>query len=301
MTNKKLLWKAAIKWPLYSLAVMPTILAASWNLWSGENIRLSQLIGFLLASIFLLLWENLSNDLFDSETGIDQFKFHSVVNLLGNKKIVRNLAFLSLFIGLGLNIFLAFKSNIAVFYLVLGCCFLGYLYQGPPFRLGYKGLGEPLCWLAFGPLATAAALIVISPSESYATNIPWETATLIGAGPALATTLVLFCSHFHQVAEDAEHGKISPLVRLGTKRSAHLIPWLISLTLFLELIPIFYGRWPLTAIFGLIGIKPGLELMRLLRRHHNHPEKIKESKFLALKFHTLNSLGLSVGFIIASF
>ena len=35
--------------------------------------------------------------------------------------------------------------------LVLICCTLGYLYQGPPFRLGYRGLGEPLRWLALAP------------------------------------------------------------------------------------------------------------------------------------------------------
>ncbi len=33
---------------------------------------------------------------------------------------------------------------------------MGYLYQGPPFRLSYQGLGEPLCFMAFGPLATTA-------------------------------------------------------------------------------------------------------------------------------------------------
>jgi 1,4-dihydroxy-2-naphthoate octaprenyltransferase len=33
---------------------------------------------------------------------------------------------------------------------------MGYVYQGPPFRWSYLGLGEPLCFLAFGPLATCA-------------------------------------------------------------------------------------------------------------------------------------------------
>ena len=28
--------------------------------------------------------------------------------------------------------------------------------QCPPFRLSYQGLGEPLCFAAFGPLATTA-------------------------------------------------------------------------------------------------------------------------------------------------
>ena len=33
----------------------------------------------------------------------------------------------------------------------------GQAYQGPPFRMSYKGLGEPLCFAAFGPLATGDA------------------------------------------------------------------------------------------------------------------------------------------------
>jgi 1,4-dihydroxy-2-naphthoate octaprenyltransferase len=38
----------------------------------------------LLAAILLLLWENLSNDLFDADTGVDAVgKPHSVVNLTG--------------------------------------------------------------------------------------------------------------------------------------------------------------------------------------------------------------------------
>ncbi len=301
-TEKRLLWKAAIKWPLYSVAVMPVLLAAGWRLGVGQNIRLDQLIGFLIASVLLLLWENLTNDLFDADTGIDESnKPHSVVALVGGKKPVRRLAYISLTLGLAIILILALRSNSAVLFLVLGSCTLGYIYQGPPFRLGYQGLGEPLCWLAFGPLATAAALLVLSPVESHESGIPWGIATTLGAGPALATTLVLFCSHFHQVAEDAAHGKKSPLVRLGTKRAASLVPWLVILIIALEIYPILQGEWPVTAILGIIGLPQGLLLIRLLKRHHNHPEKIGGSKFLALRFQAFNGLGLSLGLALAPY
>ena len=186
-TEKKHLWQAAIKWPLYSVAIMPVILSAAWELGNSGNIRLGQFIGFLIASILILLWENLTNDLFDDETGVDKYKFHSVVALTGNKTTVSRVAYFSLLLGLFIIFILALKSKITVLFLVIICCFLGYLYQGPPFRLGYKGLGEPLCWIAFGPLATAAALIVISP-KSNIHAIPWGTALMIGAGPAMAVS-----------------------------------------------------------------------------------------------------------------
>jgi 1,4-dihydroxy-2-naphthoate octaprenyltransferase len=177
--------------------------------------------------------------------------------------------------------------------LVLACCGIGYAYQGPPLRLGYRGLGEPLCWIAFGPLATAAALVALAPAAEAA--LPWRVALELGSGPALATTLVLFCSHFHQVEEDAAHGKRSPVVRLGTGSAAALVPWFVAVALALEWAPVLVGQWPLTALLGVIGLPPAQALIRLLRQHHREPERIVGSKFLALRFQALNGLGLAVG------
>ncbi len=298
--ERRHLWRAAIKWPLYSVAVMPVLLAAGWRSGSGQIVRLDQLFGFLLASVLLLLWENLTNDLFDAETGVDEFsKPHSVVSLVGHKRPVRRLAHLVLILGLLLICLLAWRSTLTVLFLVLASCGLGYLYQGPPFRLGYKGLGEPLCWLAFGPFATAAALLVISMPLEDPLLVPWGIALTLGSGPALATTLVLFCSHFHQVAEDAAHGKRSPLVRLGTRRAASFIPWFLLLIFVLEWIPILQGKMPITALLGLLGLPQGFALVRLLIAHHDQPELVSGSKFLALRFQALNGLGLSIGLAIA--
>ena len=299
-TERKHLWQAAIKWPLYSVAIMPVIVSAGWELGNSGNIRLGQFIGFLIASILILLWENLTNDLFDDETGVDKYKFHSVVALTGSKSTVSRVAYFSLLLGLFIIFILALKSKITVLFLVIICCFLGYLYQGPPFRLGYKGLGEPLCWIAFGPLATAAALIVISPKSNF-DAIPWGTALIVGAGPAMATTLVLFCSHFHQIKQDAAVGKKSPLVVLGTNRAANFLPWLVGLIFLLELLPVLNGVWPITTLMCLISLPSGLDLIKLIKRHHNKPELIKNSKFVALRFQTINGLCLSIGLATSYF
>ena len=296
--QRRALWKAAIKWPMYSVAVMPVLLAAGWQLGFKGILRWDQLFGFLLAAILLLLWENLSNDLFDADTGVDAVgKPHSVVNLTGRRDRIAWLSTAALLLGLSLMGWLAWRSHPAVLLLVLLSCGLGYVYQGPPFRLGYQGLGEPLCWLAFGPVATSAALLVLAPAGSG--EVPWITALVLGAGPALATSLVLFCSHFHQVEEDASHGKRSPVVRLGTARAAALIPWFVGLTLTLEWLPVALGHWPPTALLSGLGLPAGWALMRLLQRHHDKPKQISGSKFLALRFQAWNGLGLSVGLALA--
>jgi len=278
---------------MYSVAVMPVLLAGGWWLGRSGQLRWGPWLAFVLAAVLLLAWENLSNDVFDHDTGIDAAgKPHSVVQLTGHRSRVAGWANGALLLGLALMAAVAWLSSPAVLALVLLCCGIGYVYQGPPFRLGYHGLGEPLCWLAFGPVATAAALLALSPAPLA---IPWAAALELGSGPALATTLVLFCSHFHQVADDAAHGKRSPVVRLGTGAAAGLIPWFVALTLALELLPVLQGLWPPTALLAWLGLPPGLALVRLLARHHDEPERIAGSKFLALKFQTFNGLGLAAG------
>jgi 1,4-dihydroxy-2-naphthoate octaprenyltransferase len=245
-----------------------------------------------------LLWENLSNDLFDADTGVDAVgKPHSVVNLTGRRDRIAWLSTAALLLGLSLMGWLAWRSHPAVLLLVLLSCGLGYVYQGPPFRLGYQGLGEPLCWLAFGPVASSAALLVLAPAGVG--EVPWTTALVLGAGPALATSLVLFCSHFHQVEEDAAHGKRSPVVRLGTARAAALIPWYVGLTLTLEWLPVALGHWPPTALLSGLGLPAGWALIRLMRRYHNQPQRTCTSKFLALRFQAWNGLGLALGLALA--
>ena len=294
---RRQLWKAAIKWPMYSVAVMPVLLAAGWWLGQRAPLRLDQLVLFLVAAVLLLAWENLANDVFDADTGVDRLgKPHSVVNLTGRRNRVAWIANGALALGLALMALVALRSSAGVLALVLACCAIGYAYQGPPLRLGYRGLGEPLCWLAFGPLATAAALLALEPAGAgQAGAIPWRTALLLGSGPAIATTLVLFCSHFHQVEEDAAHGKRSPVVRLGTAGAAALVPWFVALSLALQWAPVLLGRWPLTALLGVAGLPPARALIQLLRDHHHAPERITGSKFLALKFQALNGLGLACG------
>ncbi len=295
--NKKKLWKQAIKWPLYSVAILPVFITGAYLLNQYEKVKIYNLIAFTLAAILILLWENLTNDLFDAEKGIDEFKFHSIVNLINNKKIISFIAYTSLVIGLLIISIISVSTNINILILVSACCFLGYLYQGPPFRFGYQGLGEPLCWLAFGPFAYSAVLIALNPSNIYIVNIPWKISLLLGSGPSLATTLVLFCSHFHQIIEDKKHGKNSPLVRLGAKKGSQLVPWIIFTIYSFQFFTIVTGFIPVFCILYLISFPQALRLINLLQSSYKIPSAIKNCKFIAIKFQTLNGVGLITGLI----
>jgi 2-carboxy-1,4-naphthoquinone phytyltransferase len=158
LLDKRKLWMAAIKPPMYSVAIMPILLGTAVAYGETRTIHLETFSIFLIAAVLILAWENLHNDLFDSETGIDQNKHHSVVNLTGNKSLVLWLGNFCLSAGIfGVFAIAWLQQDPTILLLILACCGLGYIYQGPPFRLGYQGLGEILCFFSFGPLAVSAA------------------------------------------------------------------------------------------------------------------------------------------------
>ena len=55
MSDRQRLWKAAIKWRMYSVAVMPVVLAAGWRQGVQAPVRWDHFLGFLLAAVLLLL------------------------------------------------------------------------------------------------------------------------------------------------------------------------------------------------------------------------------------------------------
>ncbi|QKQ74414.1 2-carboxy-1,4-naphthoquinone phytyltransferase [Nostoc sp. TCL240-02] len=298
MTTKQILypntklWMAAIKPPMYSVAIMP--------IWVGTAIAFAEtkmfngavFSTFVTAAILILAWENISNDVFDSETGIDQNKHHSLVNLTSNKPLVFWIGNLCLGLGLlGILAIAFWQQDLTVIGIILLCCGLGYTYQGPPFRLGYQGLGEIICFFAFGPLAVEAAY--------YSQTQTWSMTSLAASViVGIATTLILFCSHFHQVKDDIAAGKRSPIVRLGTQKGAQVLIWFTASIYPLTLLFVLLGISPVWTLLSWVSLPFAFKLCRHVQENHNQPEKVSNCKFIAVAVHFWACLLFGLGFIL---
>lgn len=298
MTTKQILypntklWMAAIKPPMYSVAIMP--------IWVGTAVAFAEtkifngavFSTFVGAAILILAWENISNDVFDSETGIDQNKHHSLVNLTGNKSLIFWLGNLCLGLGLlGILAIATWQQDPTIIGIILLCCALGYTYQGPPFRLGYQGLGEIICFFAFGPLAVAAAY--------YSQTQTWSMTSLAASIiVGIVTSLILFCSHFHQVKDDIAAGKRSPIVRLGTAKAAQLLIWFTASIYPLTLLSVLWGFFPVWTLLSWFSLPFAVKLCRHVQKNHHQPEKVSNCKFIAVAVHFWSCLLLGLGFML---
>ncbi|NJK63553.1 MAG: 2-carboxy-1,4-naphthoquinone phytyltransferase [Synechococcaceae cyanobacterium SM2_3_1] len=284
---------AAIKPPMYSVAIMPIWVGSMMAFARSGQIRPYLFGMFLLSAILILAWANISNDVFDAETGVDEHKYHSLVNLTGRKTLVFWVGNGFLLAGLlGIVWITWIQKDLTVLFLILAACGMGYLYQGPPFRLGYQGLGELLCFIAFGPLAVSAAYYSQMQSWSWMT-LP--SAILLG----LITSLILFCSHFHQIEDDRAVGKLSPVVRLGTARAAGLIPWICGSLFGMTILFMGLGWLPWAGLLCFVSLPWAYQLSQLLIHDHDQPQRIQDSKFIAVKVHFWFSLLLGAGYAIA--
>ena len=288
---QKSLWLAALKPPMYSVAIVPILVGSLLAYLETGYLNGQTLIIFLLSAVLLLVWENLSNDVFDADTGIDKNKHHSLVNLTQNQSLIFWLGNLSLALGiLGVLAITLIQQDATVLGLILICCALGYLYQGPPFRLGYQGLGEPLCFISFG-LGVGAAYYAQAQTFSLGC---WGLGAVIG----MATTLVLFCSHFHQVSDDIAAGKRSPIVRLGTLGGARLLPWLCGSMFVILVIGLMLGIFPKTLTLALASAPFAIQLCRHVRRYHDRPELVQNAKFVAIRFQFCCGILICLGLLL---
>ena len=288
----KKLWMAAIKPPMYGVAIMPIILGTAVAYADTQAVNWQIFSIFLVSAVLILAWENISNDVFDFDTGIDRHKAHSLVNLTGNRSLILIIGNLMLALGIGgIGAIAYLQQDPTILGIILLCCFLGYLYQGPPFRLGYQGLGEILCFFSFGPLAVAAAY--------YSQTQSWSNTSLVASVIlGISTTLVLFCSHFHQVDDDLAAGKRSPIVRLGTAKGSQILTLATASIFALTGIFVALRTLPIGTLLIFASLPVALKLSRHVRAYHNQPSRISNSKFIAVALHFWSSILLSLGFLI---
>ncbi len=290
--SERKLWLAAIKLPMYSVAIMPIWVGTAVAFYQTGSLNWLIFTTFLGSAILILAWENILNDVFDSETGIDINKPHSLVNLTGNKSLTFFLGQFCLILGIiGILAISWWQQDFTVLGLIIICCFLGYLYQGPPFRLGYQGLGEFLCFFAFGPVGITAAYYSQTQNVS---GLGLAASIIIG----LSTTLILFCSHFHQVEDDIAAGKRSPIVRLGTEMGAKLLPGWCGSQFILILLFVGLGIFPIWTLLSFAGLPDAIKLCLHVRQHHHQPNLVSNCKFIAIASHFWAGLFLGIGFII---
>ncbi|CAH9063604.1 unnamed protein product [Cuscuta europaea] len=298
VSRATLIWRAA-KLPIYSVALIPLTVGSSAAYLQAELFSATRYFSLLASAILIIAWLNLSNDVYDFDTGADKNKRESVVNIVGSRTGTLVAAYVSLSLGFcGLAWAALQSANMRAILLLASAITCGYIYQCPPFRLSYQGLGEPLCFAAFGPFATTAFYLL----QSKTSELLPITGTILSASVlvGLTTSLILFCSHFHQIDGDRSVGKYSPLVRLGTKAGEEVVKVSV-ITLYALLFVLGLTKFLPCACIILCGltIPMGRMVISYVEKNHEDETKIFMAKYYCVRLHTLFGVALAAGLVVA--
>tara|TARA_Y100000746_G_C15438469_1_gene421769 strand:- start:419 stop:1324 length:906 start_codon:yes stop_codon:yes gene_type:complete len=290
---------------MYSVAIIPVLVAAS----SASYLNLidpkigasamSLTLRLLLGACSVIAWLNISNDAWDYQTGVDSGnrKPESIVNLLnGDVKAAHVTSAFFLIAGV-VTLLPLFANAPAVapmaLLLAIGC---GYAYQAPPLRLSYKGFGEPLCFTAFGPLATSAFFAVFAganlPSFLNVPPLLWVNAWMVG----VTTSMILFASHLHQREGDEVSGKLSPCVRFGVDFCVSSIQHVVSAYYALIATFVSCGWLPSVAGAMIFITYPLARAMQNYALDNVENEKMLfKTKYFAVRWHVAHGVALAFG------
>ncbi len=197
-------WKAlrAFSFPL---SVLPVVIAAAAVKPYGEW-DLAVLGVSVLGVMLLHATGNLLNDFFDFRSGVDR-RVEGDENRPGRFLVRGELsprdvlveALVCLVLAGGAAAYLVWACGPEILWFGLPAVVALYVYTGPPFKLKYRALGEPVVFVAFGPVLMAGA------AYAQAGEVPLPV-ILLSIPVGMVTTSVLLGNNLRDADEDSGAG-----------------------------------------------------------------------------------------------
>jgi 1,4-dihydroxy-2-naphthoate octaprenyltransferase len=197
---------------------------------------------------------NLMNDLFDTDTGLDTDNYpralyapHPVLTGMISKRGLAIAALTINVVDLVIGIVLFTARGWPVLAFALAGFLLSAAYTAPPLRLKKRGLGEPDVFVVWGPLMVAGTYY------SAVGSVPWQV-YLASVPYGLLCTAVLMGKHIDKIPWDEPEGIRTLPVMLGEARARPLTQALMAGFYVSTMIAVIAGALPWPALLVAAGL-----------------------------------------------
>jgi len=213
-------WFKAARAPFLIISFLPAVLGgviAAAHRPIDIGIFIAAVIGIVMAHSAA----DFIDDYFDYKKGnlgnkVQQFHDSPLIDqsITLNQVLIATALCLAIALAAGLFVFL--KVGLPVIWLVAVGAFIVFFYTSPPIMLNYRGLGETMLFLAFGPMIVVGVFIVLTGQFS------WET-LVISLVPGVFTMNIGVVSNTFDYLDDIKSGKRTFSVRFGQQAAVRLI------------------------------------------------------------------------------
>ncbi len=280
----------ALRLPFLAGSTVPLITASAFAFQRGSFSPLAFLVA-LMGVGALHLASNLLNDYHDA-SGSDPINMRVTPFSGGSRVIQENeikpdtiLALSALFLSIGIacGIWFTLWGRPYVLLIGLGGFLAGWAYSSPPLKLMSRGMGEPLIFLAFGPLITLGTYYVMTDSLSWS-------AFLLGFPNGFLIMAVIWINEFPDYQADLEANKRNLVVRLGLRKARYFYCAIMVLPFLAIILLIHFIGLPVLAIISLSAFPLAMRAIQVLWRKYLTFRDLIPAQ--ALTIQTLVSAGL---------
>src|SRR5216683_2483087 len=205
----------ATRLPFLTATIVPVFLglaAAAYDHHFSLGLAALTLVGALAVHLGL----NVTNDIFDTQSGVDDVNFTPTKFSGGSRVLQYGLVSMRQMIALAavfyavaiiVGLVLVAMSGLGLFWLGVAGVLISYFYTAPPLRLVHRGLGELCVALGFGPIMVLGAYFV--QTRHYALR-----PLILSIPVAILVMLILYANEVPDRFADAKAGKRTLVVRM---------------------------------------------------------------------------------------
>lgn len=215
----------------------------------------------LLGVILVLIGVELFNEYFDAKEGGDRIFFEERPNIPGYFLL---LALGSMLFAFFIGLYLTFRTGWPILLLSFLGFFASYFYVGRPFRWSYRGLGEIVISLSYGPLMILGSYYLQTKSIDFS---PIFVSLILGL-LIFSLSLVNEIPDYYQ---DRLVGKKNLVVRLGKRASVKLFSLCLIFVFILLGIGMLLEVIPQLSIITFILLPVALSSINIARNQYESP------------------------------
>lgn len=214
--------------------LLPYVLGAAIAFYSDGQFSLFLFLIGLIGLLFVLIGVEAFNEFFDWRMGTDR------VFQLNPKPVANSTFFIGIvafFIALIVAIYLTLELGVPIIILSFIGFFAAFSYLGPPLKLAYRGSGEIVIALSYGPFMMLGSYYIQTQRMDF-------TPLFLSIIPALLLFGISILNEVPDYFQDKLVGKRNICVRIGQKNVVRLYGGILALFYVTLLVGLFSGRFP---------------------------------------------------------
>jgi 1,4-dihydroxy-2-naphthoate octaprenyltransferase len=246
--------------------LLPYLLGAAWAHGMAGAFDAAMFWSGLGGVILSVIGVEAFNEYFDARMGTDRvFNPEDVPPIAQAVFWIGTAAFTA---ALAVGVYLAARIGWPILAFALAGGAAAIFYEAPPIRWSYRGLGEVVIALSYGPWMVLGSLYLHAQSASWSAFA----ASFVPALFIMALAVVNAIPDFHQ---DRLVGKRNLVVRLGRARAVQLYLGLAAGGFLLVGLGVAAGAFPLTALAALLAVPLVAASGRCALRAHSKPREFQ--------------------------